>query len=131
MLYSFLTKSLYNNSISISLLLEANPVTNGRQSPCKATIRPTAYEPVCKGDLDRHHPNMQNNKQTCPVADDSEGTDRSAECLGLNSSASSQSQTKRFSSACRLCYYTFTKRNSQYLLVSICVCCKMWREIVC
>ncbi|VDI68347.1 Hypothetical predicted protein [Mytilus galloprovincialis] len=81
---------------------EANPVTNGIHSPCTATAKPIADESVCLEDEDRHHSNLQNNQQTCPVADDSQGTDRKAECLGPNSLAYSQSQTKRFSSACSI-----------------------------
>ncbi|CAC5426701.1 unnamed protein product [Mytilus coruscus] len=50
--------------------------------------------------LDRHHSNLQNNQQTCPVADDAEGTDRNATCPGPSSSASSQS--KRSSSSCSI-----------------------------
>ncbi|CAC5402875.1 unnamed protein product [Mytilus coruscus] len=93
---------------------EANHVTNGSQSPCIATPRPTAEEFVWIRALDRHHSNLQNNQQTCAVADDAEGTDRNATCPGPGSSASSQSQTKRSSSSCRLCYYTFTTRHSSF-----------------
>ncbi|CAC5361721.1 unnamed protein product [Mytilus coruscus] len=57
---------------------EENPATNGSQSPCTATPRPTAEESVWIRALDRHHSNLQNNEQTCPVADDAEGTDRNA-----------------------------------------------------
>ncbi|CAC5385139.1 unnamed protein product [Mytilus coruscus] len=77
---------------------EENPATNGSQSPCTATPRPTAEESVWIRALDRHHSNLQNNEQTCPVADDAEGTDRNATCPGPSSSASSQS--KRSSSSC-------------------------------
>ncbi|CAC5421580.1 unnamed protein product [Mytilus coruscus] len=77
---------------------EANPATNGSQSPCTATPRPTSEESVWIRALDRHHSNLQNNQQTCPVGDDAEGTDRNATCPGPSSSASSQS--KRSSSSC-------------------------------
>ncbi|XP_052075391.1 uncharacterized protein LOC127712824 [Mytilus californianus] len=69
---------------------EANLATNGSQSPCTATPRPTAEESVWIRALDRHHSNLQNNQQTCPVADDAEGTDRNATCPGPSSSASSK-----------------------------------------
>ncbi|CAC5417753.1 unnamed protein product [Mytilus coruscus] len=52
---------------------ETNPVTNGSQSPCTATPRPTAEESVWIRALDRYHSNnLQNNQHTCPVADDAE-----------------------------------------------------------
>ncbi|CAC5406286.1 unnamed protein product [Mytilus coruscus] len=79
------------NALGVCMRKE-NPATNGSQSPCTATPRPTA--------LDRHHSNLQNNEQTCPVADDAEGTDRNATCPGPSSSASSQS--KRSSSSCSI-----------------------------
>ncbi|CAC5382439.1 unnamed protein product [Mytilus coruscus] len=79
---------------------EENPATNGSQSPCTATPRPTAEKSVWIRALDRHHSNLQNNEQTCPVADDAEGTDRNATCPGPSSSASSQS--KRSSSSCSI-----------------------------
>ncbi|VDI13429.1 Hypothetical predicted protein, partial [Mytilus galloprovincialis] len=79
---------------------EAISATNGSQSPCTATAtpRPTAEASVWMRALDRHHANLQNNEQTCPVADDAEGTDRNATSPGPSISASSQS--KRSSSSC-------------------------------
>ncbi|CAC5385957.1 unnamed protein product [Mytilus coruscus] len=88
-------------SISSLNILGASPDTNESQSPCKATPRPTTEESVLIRALDRHHSNLQNNQQTCSVADDAEGTDRNGACPGQSSSASSQSQTKRSPSSCR------------------------------
>ncbi|VDI13404.1 Hypothetical predicted protein [Mytilus galloprovincialis] len=81
---------------------EAISTTNGSQSPCTATDtpRPTAEASVWMRALDRHHANLQNNEQTCPVADDAEGTDRNATSPGPSISASSQS--KRSSSSCSI-----------------------------
>ncbi|CAC5384608.1 unnamed protein product [Mytilus coruscus] len=79
-------------------VFEANHVTNRSQSPCTATPKLTTEESFLIRALDRHHSNLQNNQQTCPVADDAEGTDRNARCQGLSRSASSQS--KRSSSSC-------------------------------
>ncbi|CAG2198670.1 unnamed protein product [Mytilus edulis] len=81
-----------NNRKKMSKTGEANPATNGSQSPCTATPRPTAEKSGLIRALDRHHSNLQNNEETCPVADDTEGTDRNATCPGPSSSASSHIQ---------------------------------------
>ncbi|CAG2257597.1 unnamed protein product [Mytilus edulis] len=75
-------------------IIKAISATNGSQSPCTATAtnRPTAEESLWMRALDRHHANLQNNEQTCPVADDAEGTERNATSPGPSISASSQSK---------------------------------------
>ncbi|XP_063438323.1 uncharacterized protein LOC134719248 [Mytilus trossulus] len=82
---------------------EAISTTNGSQSQCTATATPrTTYRRrICLDESLRQTPcKLAEHEQTCPVADDAEGTDRNATSPGPSISASSQA--KRSSSSCSI-----------------------------